>query len=288
MAGEELNLPTWADFDERPAAELELRSPASEIAAVLQRSRADLDSAARAGAASRAEGLRALAEQAVLAVELEKVLDGHVAACRDDAALERLHPALAAVKDRMLAEIAAAGLEVVRPRGDVDELEVGVRLDGMPLRMGRTGTGARHMSVRTGAPATADPAPAPAAAGRITCPVVGCGAENDADAEVCVGCLTHLAGYIRLSLHPHVLFNRGLQAARAGDSVSARECFAAVVLWQSDDVGTRNAYALACLEAHDRPAARRAWEEVLARAPGDALALRGLSALARLDLAGDA
>jgi Tfp pilus assembly protein PilF len=286
LASQELNVPTWADFDERPAAELQLRSPAAEIAAVLQRSRADLDTAARAGAESRAEGLRALAEQAVLAVELEKVLDGHVAACRDDAALQRLHPALAAVKDRMLAEIAAAGLEVVRSRGDVDELEVGVRLDGMPLRPVRAGRGARGVPVTSRALASFQPAPAPAAAGRITCPVVSCGAENDADAEVCVGCLTQLAGYIRLSLHPHVLFNRGLQAARAGDSASARECFAAVVLWQSDDIGTRNAYALACLEAHDRPAARRAWEEVLARAPGDAVALRGLSALARMERSG--
>jgi hypothetical protein len=43
----------------------------------------------------------------------------------------------------------------------------------------------------------------------------------------------------------------------------------------------RNAYALACLEAGDRAAARRAWSEVLDAAPDDTLAQRGLWALAR-------
>ena len=241
------------------------------------------------------QGLRALAEQAVLAIELKKVIEVH-AARRDDGSADRLHAALRSLKDRMLAHVAAAGLEVVRLRGVsaravydlvevdgwcygdaypsavvVDELEVAVTLDGRPLRMGRVVIGApREPPPRpadAGHPVAAQalraqsdpPARSP---GRVACPVDACGTENDPGAEYCSGCLTQLAGYIRLSLHPDALFNRGLRAARAGDAGSARDCFAAVMLWQPDDVLTRNAYALACLQAQDPAAAQRAWEEV--------------------------
>jgi molecular chaperone GrpE (heat shock protein) len=320
--------PTWAEFHERPQIALDLRaelafdprSPSQELAAVLEHSRADLEAAVRAGTESRAQGLRALAEQAVLVVELENVLARHATA-QDDASLARLHDTLHALKDRMLGQISAVGLEVVRLRGAsahsvhdvieveswryddgyagevvVEELEAGVRLHGRPLRMGRVVMGApRHPAshgpeivVEAGEPelrsaaGTLAPAPSP---GRIVCPVAGCGAENDVGSEFCVGCLAELAGYVRLLLHPHALFNRGLRAARAGDSRGARDCFAAVVLWQPDDVGARKAYALACMDASDRAAARRAWEDVLSRAPRDAFAERGLRALGRLPTA---
>lgn len=339
------HFPTWAEFEESPVPDLAPRSPAAELAEVLQRCRADLEAAARAGAESRVQGLRALAEQAVLAVELEHLIDGP-AAWPADGSLERLFGALRNLQERMLSHIAAAGLEVVRLRGAsagsvrdiieidcwrydaaypgevvVDEIEVAVRFDGAPVRMGRVVMGAPCEAPSLGwgadgepstpapaaalpagttgpappagpragalaaapavAPAPASPAALPPAGGRIVCPVAGCGAENDAEAEVCVGCLAHLAGYIRLLAYPHVLFNRGLKAARAGDSRRARDCFAAVVQWQPDDVRTRNAYALACVDLRDRPAAQRAWEEVLSRSPRDAIATRGLSALAR-------
>ena len=341
MSGGAARLPTWADLEERPVTELAVRSPAAELAEVVQRCRRDLEAAARASAESRAQGLRALAEQAVLAVELENVVERHCAR-RGQASFERLCAALRSLQARMLRHVAAAGLEVVRLRGAsahsvqdiieveswcyddaydaevvVDELEVAVRLDGAPVRRGRVVMGApcdgdapgreaageatapvpapraqpalppgrAPLAITTGhtpaAPAAADASPAPLT-GRVVCPVAGCGAENDLEAEVCVGCLTHLAGYIRLLVHAHVLFNRGLQAALAGDCRGARDCFGAVMLWQPDDLRTRNAYALACLHAHDRPAARRAWEEVLSRSPRDAFAMRGLSALARM------
>jgi hypothetical protein len=325
LSDADLHQPTWEEFEERPVAELELRSPAAELAEVLQRSRANLEAAARAGAESRAQGLRALAEQAVLAVELENVLDRHPAW----EVATSLYAALRGVKERMLLHIATMGLEVVRLRGAsasnvrdiieveswryddayasevvVDELEVAVRLDGTLVRMGRVVIGAPCNAPSREGGGAVEPTPAPAvpkpratptipaphaiptgpspSGRRIVCPVAGCGAENDAGTEVCVGCLTHLAGYIRLLLHPRVLFNRGLRAARAGDSGDARDCFAAVVLWQPDDLSTRNAYALACMDARDRPAARRAWEEVLSRSPRDSMATRGLSALARM------
>lgn len=316
---------TWADFDEQLTTEVELRSPAAELATVLQRYRADLDAAARAGSEGRAQGLRALADQAVLAVELEALLELQQSA--RDISPERIHGALLSLKDRMLAHVASSGLEIVRLRGargedvaesvEVDqwryddgcavevvleELEVAIRLDGVPLRRGRVVMGAPR-EVRSTVTASAESEPAPqrsdSGVGRgraaperppaptIVCPVADCGTENHAAAEVCVGCLTLLTGYGRLTMHPQVLFNQGLRAARASDYATARERFAAVVLWQPHDLRTRNAYALACLDARDRRAARRAWEEVLARAPGDPLAVRGMAALTRAEWAGE-
>jgi hypothetical protein len=114
---------------------------------------------------------------------------------------------------------------------------------------------------------------------RIRCPAPLCGADNDGRAQLCVACLTPLAGYARLMLYPNVLFNRGLRAARAGDPAAARDLFAAVVHWLPRDLQARNAHALACLDGGDRDGARRGWEEVLAIAPRDLLAARGLTAL---------
>lgn len=310
--------PTWAEFDERPTVDVELRSPAAELAEVLQRLRNDVDEAGRSGADRRTQGLLALAEQAILAIELETLL-ARCAEEDDDAAFERAHEALRRLKDRMLTHIASAGLEVVRLGGarscdvaelvEVDcwryddvcarpevvtEIEAAVLLDGILLRRGRVVMGGplqEHADVA--APPRRQPPTERLATGdhrgerstgrppepRIVCPIAGCGAENHAAAEACVGCLTPLAAFARLSMHPESLFNAGLQAARSGDVVAARECFAAVVLWQPDELRARNAHALACLDAGDAQAARGAWEEVLARAPGDTLASRGLAAL---------
>lgn len=316
---------TWADFEEQPTAEFELRSPAEELAGVLRRMRAQLDRAGRAGAEQRVDALRALAEQAVLAVELEKLLDRHGPQFGEPA-LERAYRSLGELKDRMLAHVAASGLEIVRLRGapagevadlveidgwrcdDIDasptviaELEVAVRLDGAPLRRGRVimgglGETSRESGPPRRVPAGREPAfsaaPAPrcerpaterSRPPRIVCPIAGCGAENPVGADACVGCLTPLAGFGRLLLHPAALFNQGLRAAREGDSALARECFAAVALWLPHDVTTRNAHALACADAGDLVAARGAWEALLQRSPGDPLALRGLAALTPSD-----
>ena len=98
--------PTWIEFSERPVPEFEPPAPADELASVLRRYRADLDAAARAGAEGRTQGLRALAEQAVIAIELAKQLER-------DATREPLR----ALTDRMLTRIEATGLEIVRLRG---------------------------------------------------------------------------------------------------------------------------------------------------------------------------
>ena len=305
--------PTWADFEEQPDTEFEPRPPAQELAIVLRRFRAELDEAGRAGAESRVQALRALAEQAVLAIELETLLERH-SRDFDRASLERVHRALGAVKDRMLSHVAACGLEIVRLEGadardiveivDIDhwryedltssavviaELEAAVCLDGTLLRRGRVVMGglgdvprpspAGGMPTpRDGEPRAGRLTPQEPAAPQIVCPVSGCRTRNAAGADVCLGCLTPLAGFARLSLYPGRLFNQGLHAARRGYGALARERFAAALLWAPDDVRARNAHALACLDVGDVRAARRAWEEVLARLPTEELALRGLAA----------
>ncbi|MEA2373181.1 MAG: hypothetical protein QOH12_3575 [Solirubrobacteraceae bacterium] len=282
---------------------------------MLRRFRHDLDKAGRASAESRAHGLRGLAEQAVLAVELEVLLNDHEPELDADMS-DGARGALRRLKDRMLAQVTAAGLEIVRLRGVhlrdvaglaevecwsyddvhsepvvVEELEAAVRLDGTILRRGRVVIGGQRAGCVDGHRGERELLPRPPSLGedeqaserpplpRITCPIANCGAENHAVTEVCIGCLTPLAAFSRLTMYPEVLFNRGLRAARLGDSATARECFAAVVLWQPQDVRTRNAHALACLDDSDVPAARDGWEQVIARSPNDPLALRGLAAL---------
>jgi hypothetical protein len=312
--------PTWAEFDEQPAADFEPRAPAEELATVLQRMRADLDRAGRASAEQRVDALRALAEQAVLAVELEKLLERHGPQF-DDTALVHAYRALGQLKDRMLALVAEAGLEIVRLRGvaagdvadvveidgwrcdDIDaspvviaELEAAVRLGGATLRRGRVIMGGAGADATAASPQHRDGCDRPPAIAerirppsrrpplpRIVCPIPDCRTENASGADVCVGCLTPLAGFGRLLLHPASLFNQGLRAAHQGDSGLARECFAAVALWLPYDITTRNAHALACLDAGDLAAARAAWTEVLQRSPGDRIALRGLAALSPPD-----
>ena len=317
MSGRTVRAPTWDDFEELPATDFEPRPPAQELATVLCRFRAELDAAGRAGAASRMRALRALADQAVLAIELETLLERQRPASAD-ASLERAHARLRALKDRMLAQVEASGLEVVRLQGaaggdvadivEIDhwhsddllespvvvlEIEAAVRLDGTLLRRGRVvmgGLGEASPAQRprevpsaggeVAAPHAPDPRPQDRGAPPdVVCPVTGCGARNPALADVCVGCLTPLAGFARLSLYPAMLFNQGLRAARNGRRGVARECFAAGVIWAPDDLTVRNAHALACFDAGDLQAARRGWEEVLARAPGERLALRGLAEL---------
>lgn len=318
MARPTTDRPTWSEFAEQPAADFALCSPAEELAAVLRRMRADVDRAAEAAARQQVQTLRALAEQAVLALELEQLLDRRGAGL-GDAAHAHVRRALGRLKDRMLAQVAAAGLEIVHVGGapaaavadlveivgwradDIDaaptvvtEIDPAVCHNGVALRRGRvimaglgdvpavTGLpvpahGDREavglVAERAGPPAERPPEP------RIVCPIAGCHAENPAGADVCIGCLIPLAGFGRLLMHPAALFNRGLRAARAGRSTLARECFSAIVLWLPDDLTTRNAHALACLDAGDLPAARSAWQDVLRCSPGDRIALRGLAAV---------
>ncbi|RKQ93819.1 hypothetical protein C8N24_3693 [Solirubrobacter pauli] len=299
----------WRAFAEKPVEDFEAPAPALELATVLERHHTDMDAAARAAAQGRERGLHGLAEVAVLAVDLENLLE------RSGGAWSA---ALRVLKDQMLADIAAAGLEIVRLRGlparatvdlvdveswryddayaeavVVEELAVAVRHLGRPLRRGRVVMGApqsggprttddgRARASRSAAAEAHPQRPVATVPGSILCPVTSCRHPNAPDADVCAACLTQLVVYRRFSQFPQVLFNRGLQAARSSDPTGARDQFAAALAWAPEDTEVRNAYALACFEADDEPAARRAWEEVLERMPTDARALAGLSRLSK-------
>lgn len=113
----------------------------------------------------------------------------------------------------------------------------------------------------------------------IQCPESSCRFENEITASECAHCGTPLQGYTRLLDHPARLFNQGLARARQGEFELARDLFAAVVYWCPKDLEARNALAMACLALHDLLEAGRQWEIVLAQAPADALATRGLKQL---------
>ncbi len=117
---------------------------------------------------------------------------------------------------------------------------------------------------------------------KVVCPESSCRKENEASASECVRCGTPLQSYVQLLNHPAHLFNQGLGVARNGEFERARDLFAAVVYWCPKDLEARNALAMACLESRDLLEAKRQWELVLAQAPTDRLALRGLSQIEEL------
>jgi len=108
---------TWATFRERPEPPPgELLSPASEIAALLQRYRNDLDSQRTADQAALADAQGAAADQAVLVFHLAAVL-GRDEGAFADAGLTRLHRQLNALRHQMAQAIERTGLRVVDPTG---------------------------------------------------------------------------------------------------------------------------------------------------------------------------
>lgn len=124
-------LPDWTAFAERETPEPgELLSPVAELVAVLQRYRTDLDTARQRGQDAYRESLLALAEQAVLVVQLEVAIE-HYAASFAEQGLTKAHRHFRVLKDQMLAAVAATGLEVVRLRGrPYDEVAEAVSIVG--------------------------------------------------------------------------------------------------------------------------------------------------------------
>lgn len=121
----------WHLFDEREAGRtVELRSPAAELATVLQQHRADLDAARAEVAAAQRAGIGALARQAVLAVQLEAAL-AHYEPDLQAASLGKAVRHLLVLKDQMLDELAGAGVELVRLAGrPYDEIAGLVEVEG--------------------------------------------------------------------------------------------------------------------------------------------------------------
>src|SRR5947209_4682084 len=105
--------PDWSVFSEREVPfDVELLSPAAEVVAVLQGSQAALDEARQEVKDVRREYLEALAQQAVLVVQLAAVLDRY-APDYTQASLAKVHRSLRIVKDQMLDELGRAGLEII-------------------------------------------------------------------------------------------------------------------------------------------------------------------------------
>jgi hypothetical protein len=121
----------WSAFGEREVGlEVELASPAAELAAVLRRYRTELDAARAEVTAERRKGLEALARQAVLAVKLESALALYEPRLAD-ASMGKAHQHLRILKDQMLGELVAAGVELVRLAGrPYEEVKTLVEVEG--------------------------------------------------------------------------------------------------------------------------------------------------------------
>ena len=123
--------PDWSLFKEREVPfEVELLSPASEVAALLQRYRTDVDAAEQNVEGVRNEGLAGLAQQAVFVIQLAAALDRYESDLKQ-ASLTRVHRHLRVLKDQMLDALSSAGLEVVIPIGKpFDEVADSVHVEG--------------------------------------------------------------------------------------------------------------------------------------------------------------
>jgi molecular chaperone GrpE (heat shock protein) len=123
--------PDWNIFSEREVPlDVELLSPASEVTAILRRCQAALDEAQQTVEHIRKQGLMALAEQAVLVVQLAAALDRY-APDLAQASLAKVHRSLRIIKDQMLAALTDAGLEIEVPISkSFDEVERWVNVDG--------------------------------------------------------------------------------------------------------------------------------------------------------------
>lgn len=114
MSSDEL---TWAAFRERPEPPPgELLSPASEVAALLQRYRNDLAGQKAADRTALADAHSAAADQAALVFHLAAVLAQHQDAFAA-AGLTRVHRQLNALRHQMAQATGRTGLRVVDPTG---------------------------------------------------------------------------------------------------------------------------------------------------------------------------
>jgi molecular chaperone GrpE (heat shock protein) len=123
--------PDWSAFSKREIPfEVELLSPASEAAALLQRSQAALDEAWQEVDHVRGEGLAALAQQAALVIQLAATLERYQPDFTQ-ASLKKVYRSLQITKDQMLDELRRVGLEIIVPLGKTfDEVAQLVNVDG--------------------------------------------------------------------------------------------------------------------------------------------------------------
>ena len=109
--------PIWASVREREVPrDDEMVSPVAEVASVLQRLHEQRLASNDETLRVREEGLRALAGQAVLTIQLEQALETYGDRLVE-AGMKQVQRHLRVIKDQMLDALAAAGLEVGVPLG---------------------------------------------------------------------------------------------------------------------------------------------------------------------------
>jgi molecular chaperone GrpE (heat shock protein) len=124
------DFPDWSVFADRAVPSLDVFSPVSEIAALLQRYRADLDMAQEHTESVRREGLEALAQQAVFVVQLEYALERYKPQF-EQASLNKVYRSLRIVKDQMLDALRSVGMTIIVPHGkSFDEVSAYVNVVG--------------------------------------------------------------------------------------------------------------------------------------------------------------
>jgi molecular chaperone GrpE (heat shock protein) len=124
-------LPDWSVFPEREVPfDIELLAPASEMAALLQKYRTDIDAVREKLEDAREEGLEALAQQAVFVVQFETALAEYATALAQ-VTQKKIHHHFRVLKDQMLEAMKKNGLEIVVPLGKpFDEVVDWVLVEG--------------------------------------------------------------------------------------------------------------------------------------------------------------
>lgn len=110
------DFPDWSVFSEREVPPIDIFSPASDIAALLQMYRADLDKAQAHSESVHRKGMEALAQQTVLVVQLASALERYKSEF-EQASLRKIYRSLRIVKDQMLSALQDTGLEILVPQG---------------------------------------------------------------------------------------------------------------------------------------------------------------------------
>ena len=123
--------PDWSIFYEREVPfDVEILSPALEMAMILQRYRADVDSIKKENEANIDEERAALAQQAVFVAQLAMALEQYESSLVQ-ASLTRVHRHFRILKDQMVDSLKNRGLEIIVPKGQTfDDVADLVNVEG--------------------------------------------------------------------------------------------------------------------------------------------------------------
>jgi hypothetical protein len=123
--------PDWSVFSKRPVPfDVELLSPASEMAVLLQKYLTDMNNMQKEIESFHNEGVDAAAQQAVYATQLASALDMYESLITETP-LKRVHRHLRIIKDQMLSALENTGFKIDNPIGKpFDDIADRVYVDG--------------------------------------------------------------------------------------------------------------------------------------------------------------